>query len=52
MLLIPRGGKRLHFQSLEMSRPVPKPLQVRRGVQENEKSLERAAGLALSSGLI
>ncbi len=35
-----------------MSRPVPPPLTVKRGVWEKEKLLESAAGVALSSGLI
>ncbi len=41
-LLIPREGKGINFQSLEISRPVPPPLPVRRGVWENEKLLESA----------
>jgi len=35
-----------------MSRPVPPPLPVKQGEWENEKLLERAAGVAVSSGLI
>ncbi len=42
----------VNFQLLEMSRPVPPPLPVKRGVWEMEKLLESAAGVALSSGLI
>ncbi len=44
--------KGVNFQLLEMSRSVPPPLAVKRGVWEKEKLLERAAGVALSSGLI
>ncbi len=51
-LLIPRDGKGLHFQLIEISRPVPPPLPVRRGVWENLKLLESAARVAVSSGLI
>ncbi len=51
-MLIPREGKGIHFQSLEISRPVPPPFPVRWGVWENEKLLESAAGVAVSSGLI
>ena len=51
-LLIPKDGKGINFQSLEISRPVPPPLPVKRGEWENEKLLESAAGVAVSSGLI
>ncbi len=41
----------MNFQLLEMSRPVPPPLPVKRGVWEKEKLLKSAAGVALSSSL-
>ncbi len=49
--MILTDGKGLHFQSLEISRPVTPPLPFKWGVWENYKLLESAAGVALSFGL-
>ncbi len=51
-MFIHGDDKGVNFKLLEMSRPVPPPLPVKRGVWEKEKLLESAAGVELSSGLI
>jgi len=51
-LLSNGGAKVTNFQAFEMSRPVPPPLPVRRGVCEKVKLVERAAGVTMSSALI
>ncbi len=51
--LLPVGdGRRSNFHSFEIRRPVPPPLPIVRGVWEKVKLVERAAGVAVSSGLI
>ncbi len=47
-----RGEWVEYFQLFKMSRPVPPPRPTWRGVSEKEKLLERAAGVAESSGRI
>uniref|UniRef100_A0A0E9W6X6 Uncharacterized protein n=1 Tax=Anguilla anguilla TaxID=7936 RepID=A0A0E9W6X6_ANGAN len=45
-------GRAEYFQEGEIRRPVPPPRPDGRGVWENEKKEERAAGVAVFSGVI
>lgn len=45
-------GRTEYFQAGEINKPVPPPRPDGRGVWENEKEEERAAGVAVLSGVI